>query len=262
MRIGERSVDDEWLRMEDVSFGQVLETINLTCKSGELVGLIGPNGAGKSTLLRILAGVWQPTGGQVYLKGRLLEELSRRERAKQMAYLPQQMPENVLFSVEQYVEMGRYAYRTPWASLGNDSKQAITHALETLDLLLYRNEFLEHLSGGERQRVGIARCIAQGSPVIVLDEPVSNLDVYYQLDIFRHLKRLADKGYLVIVAIHHLELAARFCTKLVLLHEGSIYSEGDPGRVLTEDALQDVFHVSAKTFADPHGGFLRVSHLV
>lgn len=261
MHTGELSAEDELLRVERVSFSHILKDIDLTCKRGELVGLIGPNGAGKSTLLRILAGIWPPSRGQVYLGGRYLQRLSARERAKRIAYLPQQMPENVMFTVEQYVEMGRYAYRSPWAGLGKESRQAVEYALETLNLRPYRDEFMEHLSGGERQRVGIARCIAQGSPVILLDEPVSNLDVFYQLDIFTRLQHLTEAGYLVIAAIHHLELAARFCTKLVLIHQGSVYAQGEPGAVLTESALRDVFHVTAKTFSDPHGGFLRLSHL-
>lgn len=261
MPIGELSDDDEVLSVEGVSFSDILKEIHLSCQKGEFVGLIGPNGVGKSTLLRLLAGIWQPSQGHVQLRGSSVGHLSARERAKLLAYLPQEMPENLMFTVEQYVEMGRFPYRRFWTGLGTESRRAVTHALESLNLHPYRDTLLAHLSGGERQRAAIARCIAQESPVILLDEPVSNLDVYFQLGIFTHLKRLAETGYLVIAAIHHLELAARFCSRLVLLHQGSIYAEGEPGTVLTESALHDVFRVRAKTFSDPHGGFLRVSHL-
>lgn len=262
-RIGGSGVDDslEVLRLENVSYRDILHDVTLEWSRGQLIGLIGPNGTGKSTLLRLLVGLWKPTKGRVYLHGNPLNDITARQRAKEMAYLPQQMPENVRFTVEQYVEMGLYAYRTAWGNLARDRKDAVTHALHTLNLLPYRHEYLERLSGGERQRAGIARCIAQGSPIILLDEPTSNLDVYYQVDILTRLQLLADQGYLVVVAIHNLELAARHCSELVLLHEGRVYAHSSPIEVLTERALLDVFHVLAKTYPDPHGGFLRVSHL-
>jgi ABC-type cobalamin/Fe3+-siderophores transport system ATPase subunit len=257
MSVGERCA---LLELQNVSYHGILHDVNLAWSHGQFVGLIGPNGAGKSTLLRILAGIWRPTTGSVYLNGKALSDMSARRRAKEIAYLPQHMPEDVAFTVEQYVEMGRYAYRTPWGHLEPESKEAVTNALNTLNLLDYRNAHLERLSGGERQRAGIARCIAQGSPIILLDEPISSLDLYYQVDILRRLQRLAHQGYLIVTAIHNLELAARYCTRLVLLHHGRIYAHSSPNDVLTERALLDVFQVSAKTYADPYDGFLRVSY--
>jgi len=251
----------EVLRLENVSYRDILHDVTLKWSRGQLIGLIGPNGTGKSTLLRILAGLWQPTKGRVYLHGKLLNDMPARQRAKEMAYLPQQMPENVRFTVEQYVEMGLYAYRTAWGNLGRDSRDAVTHALNTLNLLPYQHVYLERLSGGERQRAGMARCIAQGSPIILLDEPISNLDVYYQVDILSRLQLLADQGYLIVAAIHNLELAARYCNGLVLLNDGRVYAHSSPTEVLTERALLDVFQVLAKTYPDPYSGFLRVSHL-
>jgi ABC-type cobalamin/Fe3+-siderophores transport system ATPase subunit len=248
------------LQLENVSYRGILHDVNLAWSRGQFIGLIGPNGAGKSTLLRILAGIWRPTTGSVYLNGKVLSDMSARQRAKEIAYLPQQMPENVTFTVEQYVEMGRYAYRTPWGNLGRESKEAVASALKTLNLLDYRGVHLERLSGGERQRAGIARCIAQGSPIILLDEPISSLDLYYQVDILRRLQRLAHEGYLIVTAIHNLELAARYCTGLVLLNHGRVYAHSSPNDVLTERALLDVFQVPAKTYSDPYDGFLRVSY--
>lgn len=249
------------LRLEQVSFRGILRDVTLGWVCGQLIGLIGPNGAGKSTLLRIAAGIAHPTSGGVYLKGKLLRDIPPRQRAKEMAYLPQQIPENVMFTVEQYVEMGRYPYRTPWGSLDRESREAVRQALNTLNLSRYRDVRLERLSGGERQRAGIARCIAQGSRIILLDEPISNLDLYYQVDILKRLQLLARQGYLIVVSIHNLELAARYCDTLVLLHNGQVYAHGSPPEVLTEQALLDVFRVPVKIYTDPHAGFLRVSHL-
>ena len=253
--------DNLWaLSLDNVSYRKVLSGLNLQWQYGQLIGLIGPNGVGKSTLLRMLAGVWRPTQGHVCLEGKPLHALTARQRAKHVAYLPQQMPETAVFTVRQYVEMGRYAYRTAWKGLGPDSREAVEKAIDALDLSSYSDVYLDHLSGGERQRAGMARCIAQGSRIILLDEPISNLDLYYQVDILHRLEELAKAGYLIVAAIHNLELAARYCTALVLLNKGRVYAHSSPEQVLTEQALRDVFQVSAKTYTDPYSGFLRLSH--
>ncbi|WP_258111639.1 ABC transporter ATP-binding protein [Alicyclobacillus sp. SP_1] len=248
------------LLMEDISYGGVLENIRSEWMRGQMVGLVGPNGTGKSTLLRLLAGVNRPTLGRIYILGQLNSKISPKDRAKQVAYLPQQMPENASFTVEQYVEMGRFPYRTLFGGLDKEGREAVHRAMAVLNLLPFRNARLDQISGGERQRAGVARCLAQGSPIILLDEPIANLDVHYQLDILLYLQGLAQEGHLIVIAIHHLELAARYCDRLLLLQSGRVYAEGPPQEVLSECALEEVFQVKAKTYADPFGGHLRVSY--
>lgn len=248
------------LLMEDISFGRILERIHCEWAGGQVVGLVGPNGAGKSTLLRLLAGVNRPTRGRIYIRGQSISKISPKNRAKHVAYLPQQMPDNASFTVEQYVEMGRFPYRTLFGGLNRESREAVNRAMTGLNLLSFRTARLDQISGGERQRAGVARCLAQGSPIILLDEPIASLDVHYQLDILSHLQRLARDGRLIVMAIHHLELAARYCDRLLLLQSGQVYAEGLPQDVLSERALEEVFRVKAKTYADPFGGHLRVSY--
>ncbi|MCL6454022.1 MAG: ABC transporter ATP-binding protein [Alicyclobacillus sp.] len=253
-------MDRTSLVLEDVAFADILEGIRANWSGGQVVGLVGPNGAGKSTLLRILAGVRRPTRGRVWVQGQLVDQISPKLRARLVAYLPQQIPDDTAFTVEQYVEMGRFAHRTLWGGLDTASRAAVDEAIERVNLLPLRRARLDRISGGERQRAGIARCLAQGSPIILLDEPIANLDVHYQLDILLHLQTLAEQGWLVVLAIHHLEFAAQYCDRLLLLHAGRIYAEGRPSDVLSEQALQEVFRVEARTYADPYGGHLRVSY--
>jgi iron complex transport system ATP-binding protein len=249
------------LRLSQVSYQSIVHDISFAWSRGQIVGVVGPNGAGKSTLLRLMAGIWKPTAGDVLVNNTSISKLSDRLRAREIAYLPQQLPENIDFTVEEYVEMGRYPYRTASGGLTRECRQAVRNAMEALNLMKYRHVPMKRLSGGEKQRAGIARCIAQGSPIIILDEPISNLDMYFQIDIMTRLQSLAKLGYLLIIAIHHLELAARYCTDLVLLDNGKVWAVGSPNEVLTEATLKEVFQVQAKTYNDPYVGYLRLTHI-
>jgi ABC-type cobalamin/Fe3+-siderophores transport system ATPase subunit len=247
------------LQLKDVAFRDILQAVDVAWNEGAFVGLIGPNGAGKSTLLKVLTNVWAPTAGTVYLDGQSIASLSNRDRARNIAYLPQQVPEDVPFTVRQFVEMGRYAYRRGLAGLTPDCRRAVQHALERLSLLDFADSLMSELSGGERQRVAIARCLAQEAPILVLDEPISNLDLYYQVEILKLLKELAGEGYLIVLAIHHLEFAAQFCSELMLLHHGCLVKTGSPRQVLTEQSLTSVFGMAARVYEDPYSESLRVS---
>ncbi|MCL6548573.1 MAG: ABC transporter ATP-binding protein [Alicyclobacillus sp.] len=249
------------LQLEGVGWREAVVNVTQTWESGRMIGLVGPNGAGKSTLLRLVAGVWRPTSGIVRWNGTPLHRLPPRERARRIAYLPQQVPDDTPYTVRQYVEMGRYAYGSPWTGYegGGSGRAAVQRALERTGLQELADEPMNRLSGGQRQRAAIARCLAQGSPVLLLDEPIANLDLYYQTDILTQLQNLAQEGYLVVLAIHHLELAARYCTDVVMLQRGRIAGAGSPAAVLTPDTLLAVFGMGVRTYADPYTGALRLS---
>ncbi|WP_245577997.1 ABC transporter ATP-binding protein [Alicyclobacillus herbarius] len=248
------------LELKNLGFQPVLSGVSATWRGGQVVGIVGPNGAGKSTLLRLLAGIWPASRGGVVLNGRSLSTFTAKERARYLAYLPQQQPEDCPFTVREFVEMGRYAHRSPFGGLGAHGWRVVHASIQRMGLTEYECVPLFRLSGGERQRAGVARCLAQESPILVLDEPISNLDVYYQLDMLERLRELAADGRLVILAIHHLEFAARYCTELMILWEGRVYATGHPIEVLTPDALRDVFRVEADVFADPHSQHLRFTY--
>lgn len=248
------------LTFQNVSRGHAIDGVTLAWRAGQLVGLIGPNGAGKSTLLRLAAGVWNPDQGEVLLDGHPIRRWSHRDRARRLAYLPQQVPDDVPYTVREYVEMGRYAHRHFRLGQQGPKRNAVDQALERANLTHLAHVPMQRISGGERQRAGLARCLAQESSVLLLDEPISNLDLHYQLEIFQHLQSLAADGYLVVLAIHHLELAAQFCTELALLHEGKLHSSGCPSDVLTQATMQHAFGVRAIPFLDPHHKALRFSY--
>ena len=247
------------VRVEAVAYRSILRGISAQWAGGEMVGVIGPNGAGKSTLLRILAGVRQPTQGAVTVDGARAAHLQARARARLLSFMPQQLAEDIPYTVAEFVEMGLYAHRDAWGQLAKEQRGRVAAALARMNLAPHARTPLAELSGGERQRAAVARCLAQGSPVILLDEPIANLDLYYQVEILAELARLASEGRLVILAIHNLELAARYCSSLFLLGEGRLRAAGKPEHVLAESTLREVFRVDAKLFRDPYSGSLRLS---
>lgn len=249
------------LTLSGVSCHPILDGIHASWTGGEMIGIVGPNGAGKSTLLRILAGSRRADRGEILINNRNLPALPAKQRAKEIAYLPQQIPDQVPYTVLEYVEMGRYAYRKAWGGLSKECRKSVEEALLITELIPYKHIQLMNMSGGERQRASIARCLAQGSKVILLDEPIASLDLYYQLEILRQLKQLADSGYLIVIVLHNLELAARYCSRLLILKEGRSYGHGVPQEVITERTLSEVFHVRTQISTDPYGGYLRISLL-
>ncbi|WP_223204280.1 ABC transporter ATP-binding protein [Alicyclobacillus acidoterrestris] len=239
------------LRLRDVSQQPILEPLTASFQGGRVVGLIGPNGAGKSTLLKTIVGLLPATGGDVQVDGISLKKLSPRQRARFISYLPQSIAEDIPYTVAEFVQMGRYSRAPIWASRTTHHRLAVKDALALMGLTALAEVPLQHISGGERQRAGIARCLAQESPVLLLDEPISNLDVFYQLDILTELRKLAAAGYLIVIAIHHLEFALRFCDEVVVLKDGRLYTHGSVESVFTRDMLAEVFRVNAQLFVDP-----------
>jgi ABC-type cobalamin/Fe3+-siderophores transport system ATPase subunit len=246
--------------LHGVSYVPILHDISANWRGGQIVGIVGPNGAGKSTLLRLMAGIWTPTDGLITIDGQPLTKLPAKARARRIAYLPQQIPAECPFTVAEFVEMGRYAHRTAWGGIGPHGWQVVREAVEQMGLTEYQDVPLTRLSGGERQRAGVARCLAQESPVMLLDEPISNLDVYYQIDMLERLREFTARGHLIIVSIHHLEFAARYCSEVLLLHRGRVYAQGDPEQVLTAEAVREVFGVFADVYRDPYQRHLRFSY--
>jgi len=242
------------LSAQQVSFARdgnlILDNADLTLTQGELVGLIGPNGAGKSSLLRIMAGLQQPDSGQIYLSNethpqKLLNDFSGRERAQVLAYLPQQETPAWPLQVEHLVGLGRAPWHKPMSGKSERDKQAIERALEITELQSLRQRIVTTLSGGELQRTLLARVFAGEPNIILADEPIAALDPYHQLHMMELLAEHAQQGGAVLAALHDLSLAARFCSRLVLLHRGKIVADGQPIEVLTTENLEQVYGISA-----------------
>lgn len=238
---------------------RLLDGVDLCAESGQFVGLIGPNGAGKTTLLRSISNVLRFDEGSVHLLGEDLDSLPAREVAEMMALVPQIAPYTQGFTAFELVLMGRYPRMGRFQVEGKEDDRIAQRAMRRTETEAFATRTLETLSGGERQRVFLARAIAQQPNVLLLDEPTSNLDILHQLKILTLVRQLVDDGLTAIAAIHDLNMAARFCDRLVLLAEGQVLTEGIPADVLAEETIEAAFGVKSAVYRDPATGALAIS---
>ena len=224
---------------------QILAGVSAACDSGELVGVIGPNGAGKSTLLKTLACVTTAESGQVLLDGENARHLPRRVLAHRLAYLPQSRSVHWPVTVETLVGLGRLPYHGFAIELNEADRTAVARALADAQVGHLAKRLTSELSGGELARALVARALAQEPNILIADEPPAGLDPAHQLALFRHFRSLAEGGMGVMVALHDLSAAARFCHRLMLLKDGVVLADGRPDAVLTPELLSKAFDVTA-----------------
>ncbi len=238
------------LRMEEVSFSYnqspFIENLNFGLKEREFVGLVGPNGSGKTTVLKLLAGLLRPHGGRIMLWGRPLQEYTGRDRAKLISYLPQILYTNVPFTVEELVSMGLYPYEIM-------PQTSIDEALGSVGLYEKRNATLTELSGGEKRRAFIAMTLLQGAGILLLDEPMANLDIRYQIELLCLLRDLRLKrGISILMALHEVGLFP-FFDRVVVMNEGRVVTSGPPSEVVTEGLIKQVYGVEIRIHRDARG---------
>ena len=228
-----------------LSFGTaaVLRGTSLAVESGEMVGLIGPNGAGKTTLVKVLTNLLPADTGEVYWRSERLADLDERARSRALAYLAQGAPAHWPLQVEKVVELGRIPHRAWWQGLAATDRAAVEQAMAAAEVTHLRERLVTTLSGGERTRVLLARVFATCPELILADEPVASLDPYHQLHVMSLLRQHAREGGGVLVVLHDLNLAARYCDRLVLLHEGEVCAAGKPAEVLASPALKAAYRV-------------------
>ncbi|MDZ7850506.1 MAG: ABC transporter ATP-binding protein [Halodesulfurarchaeum sp.] len=236
------------LRIEDLSFAYaaepVLQDVSLSVQSGSILALLGPNGIGKSTLLKAVAGIVDPDRGTVTLDGTAIGQLSRRERARQIAYVPQAESPTFASSVFQAVLLGRTPH-TSWRPTTSD-RERVGQVLEKLDLTDLATRQLDALSQGQRQKVTVARVLVQDPAAMLLDEPTASLDLRHRLDVLDILReQIRTREVAGCIAMHDIELAARFADEVALLRAGTIFDRGAPESVLTADSLEAVYGVEA-----------------
>ncbi len=221
----------------DFGAAPLLRDVHLSVASGEIVGLIGPNGSGKTTLLRVLSNLHRASAGTVRLDGRDVEDIGERQLSKQIAYLAQGGDVHWPMRVDALVALGRLPHRQPFRGLDGADRAAVEQALVSADVAGLRHRTMAHLSGGERMRVLLARALAVQASLLLADEPVAALDPLHQLKVMELLQSTARKGTGIVVVLHDLSLAARFCDRLVLIAQGGIVAEGGPPQVLTRAHL-------------------------
>lgn len=224
---------------------RALYSMSATLAPGQLIAVIGPNGAGKSTLLQAIAGINKDTSGRVELNGRSIEDYGAHELAHAVAYLPQDHHVSWPITVRNVVQLGRLPYTSSLSRLGDDDTALVDRAMDDMAVTHLQDRAATSLSGGELARVLIARLLAQDTPVVLADEPAAGLDPAHALALFEHLKKLADNGRSVVMAMHDLSFAARFCDHALLLKDGHVVAIGPPRDVLTRDHLATAYGVAA-----------------
>lgn len=239
------------LRVEAITAGYngkpAIQGVTFNLLPGRLMGLLGPNGSGKSTLLRTISGVLKPTQGSAWAGEFRLTGADAREVAKRVAVVPQGSRLPPGFTVQEIVLMGRAPY-LDWSGHTSAVDEAAAHsALEQAGALEFSTRFADRLSAGEQQRVILARALAQTTPILLLDEPTTHLDLFYQLETLQAVRRLAsERGLAVLMALHDLNLAARFCDDLLVLQSGKVVASGEAHQVLTESLIRAVFQVEVE----------------
>ncbi len=243
------------LSLEDVRFGYLtrpdfLGPITLAVCRGECWAIVGPNGAGKSTLLRLMAGLLKPHAGRVSIGSTELQGLSARNRARDLTFVPQHPPADLDLPVRDVVLMGRFPHRSFGLFESTDDYRIADRAMRITETQEFADRPVATLSGGEAQRVHVAAAIAQEPKVLLLDEPTASLDLQHQQAVFGILRdRALDDGLAVVVVTHDVNLAAQFCSHVLVLHDGKAVATGPPDQVVTPEVLAPVYGVELATFA-------------
>ncbi|HTX90800.1 MAG TPA: heme ABC transporter ATP-binding protein [Anaerolineales bacterium] len=237
-----------------VSYGSrsVLANVSLEVNSGEVLALIGPNGAGKSTLVRAASGVVPVEAGAVRTNGDDLLSLPPLQRARFLAVVPQAASLPPAFSVWETVLLGRTPYLNFLGQVSAKDEEISRSALAKVDVLELASRRVGELSGGEQQRVLLARALAQSTPILLLDEPTTNLDLHYQIGFLETVRTLAHAdGLAVLIALHDLNLAAHYADRIALLVGGKIKAAGMPRQVLTPELISEAYHLPVRVVQHP-----------
>jgi len=240
---------------------KVVENLDLVVPDGSFTVIVGPNGCGKSTLLRSLARLIKPQSGTITLDGVDIATVRTKELARQVGLLPQTSvaPEGI--TVVDLVTRGRHPHQGMLRRWSRHDEEAVRAALERTRLTELSGRVVDELSGGQRQRVWIAMALAQETPMLLLDEPTTYLDIAHQIDVLDLCTSLHREGRTLVAVLHDLNQAARYATHLVAMRDGRIVAHGAPGDIVTAELVHEVFGVHARVIPDPEtGGPLIVPH--
>ncbi|WGE31360.1 ATP-binding cassette domain-containing protein [Actinobacillus genomosp. 2] len=230
----------------------LLQPISLRFEQGKVYGLIGHNGSGKSTLIKLLAKQNALSGGRILFKQQELSCWSSRDFAKQVAYLPQHLPQATNLTARELIAMGRYAWNGLFGSNKQKDHEAIERALALTHTEQFAEQLVDTLSGGERSRIWLAMLLAQQSKFLLLDEPLAALDIAHQVEVMELVKKLAHELNLgVIIVIHDINLAARYCDQLVALHSGKLLAQGDVFEIVNSPKLKQIYGIDLNVIEHP-----------
>ncbi|ODU01861.1 MAG: cobalamin/Fe3+-siderophore ABC transporter ATP-binding protein [Pseudonocardia sp. SCN 72-86] len=247
------------LRAESVTLGYgdrtIVDGLDLDVVQNTITSVIGPNGCGKSTLLRALGRLLVPTKGQVLLDGKRIDKMPTKEVATILGMLPQAPSAPEGLTVGDLVARGRHPHQAWYRQWSSDDETSVHEALEWTNIADLAERPVDELSGGQRQRAWISMALAQGTDLLLLDEPTTYLDLSHQVEVLELVRRLnRDLGRTVVMVLHDLNLAARYSDRLVAMRDGQILAAGAPAEVITEPLLAEVFGLHAKVIPDPVSG--------
>ncbi len=228
------------------SYGKevILKELNIIFGGNKFISIIGPNGSGKTTLLKLLLRLLKSDNGEIKLDGSNLKKYTNKELAKEISYVPQKSEIDFEFTVYEIVSMGRAPYIKNLEKEAKKDKEIIENAMKMTNTWKFREKYINCLSGGELQMVMIARAIAQDTKIIILDEPISHLDIHHQVEIMNTLQKInKEKEALIITVLHDINLASQYSDEILLLNNGEIVAKGEPKKVITKENIKKVYNM-------------------
>lgn len=251
------------LQIQDMMIGYehktIISGINAEIKMGEFIGIIGRNGAGKSTLLKTLRGLLPAKNGQVFYFGKPMSAYGEKELARIVAYLQQNVETGFGYTGLDIVLTGRYPYMKWWESEKDEDKELAMDCMSYTGTLDLAERPVTEVSGGQKQRILLAKVLAQQTPILFLDEPTTGLDMVYREEIFRFARELANMGKTILMVVHELDLAAAYCSRIILLGEGKLMADGSPQQIFREDLLSRAYEADISVEENPKNGRLEIS---
>ncbi|MEH6533273.1 MAG: ABC transporter ATP-binding protein [Photobacterium frigidiphilum] len=243
------------LTMSNIGFSydekSVFHNVSIQLNRGKLVGIVGPNGGGKSTLLKLIAKQMEPHSGDITLEGKPLSQYSMKALAKQVAYLPQHPLSPAGITVEQLVQYGRHPHQS-WFNQWNDKDaEQVNQAIELMQLSDILQQPVTSLSGGQRQRAWLAMILAQDTDLILLDEPTSALDIGHQIEVMESISHMVASGKTVVLVIHDLAAAARYCDELIAIGNNAVVASGSVNEVVTKTLIDDLYDTNVDILYAP-----------
>lgn len=243
------------LRAEDVTIQYdnrvISQNLSIEIPDNSFTVIIGPNACGKSTLLRTLSNLLKPSVGHVLLDGKKITQYKSKEVAKKLGLLPQASIAPDGITVANLVAHGRYPYQNLIQQWTEADEKAVSKAMELTNTSDLANRYVDELSGGQRQRVWIAMLLAQQTPLLLLDEPTTYLDIAHQIELLELFKDLNEQGNTLVAVLHDLNHAARYATHLIAMRAGEVIAQGNPSDIVTEDLIEKVFGLQCKVIDDP-----------
>ncbi|MEE4676834.1 Fe(3+) dicitrate ABC transporter ATP-binding protein FecE [Pseudomonas alliivorans] len=240
----------------DIGYGatRIVQDLSFSPPPGKVTALIGPNGCGKSTLLKAFARILTPQSGSLSLDGKAYRDLSARDLARKVAFLPQVLPIPEGVSVRQLVAYGRSPHNSLWGRLSGADQHSVEQALQRMELETLADRPLSDLSGGQRQRAWLAMILAQDAAIVLLDEPTTYLDISHQVELLDLMRALSVEGKTVITVLHDINQACRYADHLAVMQAGRLVASGAPGDVLNAELVCQVFDVQVQIMQEPVAG--------